>query len=84
MSPRAAKSTLTWIKRAADSGLVDAQVSLAEMMANGRGGPRDPAGALALFRAAAEAGHVGAAFATGAMLGGGHEVELMIVKVESR
>ena len=35
-----------WIARAAEAGMVDAQVALAEMLVNGRGGPRDhPAGA---------------------------------------
>ena len=47
---------------------------LADMMLNGRGGPKDHAAALALFEKAAEAGHVGAMFAVGAMMGGGHEV----------
>ena len=47
---------------------------LADMMLNGTGGAKDHPAALALFTKAAESGHVGAMFATGAMLGGGHEV----------
>jgi TPR repeat protein len=49
-----------WIKRAADAGLVEAQVALAEMMVNGRGGPRDHVEAKAVFEAAAGRGHPGA------------------------
>jgi uncharacterized protein len=41
---------------------------------NGTGGTKDHKAALALFTKAAEAGHVGAMFASGAMLGGGHDV----------
>ena len=33
-----------WIKRAADVGMVEAEVLLAEMMLNGRGGPKDHPG----------------------------------------
>ncbi|MGO4834873.1 tetratricopeptide repeat protein, partial [Rhizobiaceae sp. 2RAB30] len=39
-------------------------------MVNGRGGPRDPAGAAELFERAAGKGHVGAMFALGMMRGG--------------
>ena len=63
-----------WIARAAGSGMIDAEVALAEMSLNGVGGTRDHAEALVLFRRAADRGHVGAMFAVGAMLGGGHEV----------
>ena len=63
-----------WIKRAADVGMIDAEVMLADMMLNGRGGPKDHPNALILFEKAAERGHVGAMFAVGAMHGGGHEV----------
>jgi hypothetical protein len=52
----------------------EAQVALAELILNGRGGPKDHPAALALFQKAAANGHVGATFAVGAMLGGGHEV----------
>ena len=54
----------------------DAQVALAEMMVNGRGGPRDHDAALVLFEKAAEEGHVGAMFALGALHGGGHDVRM--------
>ena len=54
--------------------MAEAEVMLAEMMLNGRGGPKDHSGALALFEKAAARGHVGAIFAVGAMRGGGHEV----------
>ena len=54
--------------------MLDAQMTLAEMMVNGRGGPRDHTAALALFAKAAEQGHVGGMFALGAMHGGGHDV----------
>ena len=47
----------------------DSTVALAEMMVNGRGGPRDLAGALTLLEKAAEAGHSGAMFALGALYG---------------
>ena len=48
--------------------------ALAEMMSNGRGGPRDLAAALELFEKAAEKGHSGAMFALGALYGGGHDL----------
>src|ERR1019366_4274305 len=63
-----------WIAGAAQVGMPEAEVMLAEMMLNGRGGAKDHAGALALFEKAAGRGHVGAMFAVGAMKGGGHEV----------
>ena len=63
-----------WIKRAADAGLQDAKVLLAEMMLNGRGGACDHGEAFRVFKQAAEAGHAGAAFATGMMLRGGHDI----------
>jgi TPR repeat protein len=47
---------------------------LADMMLNGRGGPKDHPAALVLFEKAATQGHTGAMFAVGAMLGGGHDV----------
>ena len=33
-----------WIKRAADVGMVEAEVQLAELMLTGRGGPKDHPG----------------------------------------
>jgi TPR repeat protein len=48
--PEAARA---WITRASAAGLREAQVALAEMMVNGRGGPRDTAAALELFEKAA-------------------------------
>ena len=65
-----------WITRAADQGMLEAVVTLADMMVNGIGGPRDHVGAFALFERAARKGHVGAMFAFGAMHGGGHDVPL--------
>ncbi len=62
--------------RAADAGVADAQVALAEMMINGRGGPRDPIGALQLFEKAAAERHSGAMFALGAQYGGGHDMPI--------
>jgi TPR repeat protein len=55
-------------------GIADAEAALAEMMVNGRGGPRDPAGAASLFESAAAEGHVGAMFALGARKSGGYGV----------
>jgi hypothetical protein len=52
----------------------EAEVALAELKLQGRGGPRDHPGALELFTRAAGRGHIGAMFSTGAMHGGGHEV----------
>jgi TPR repeat protein len=43
-------------------------------MVNGRGGPRDPAGAASLFESAAAKGHVGAMFALAALKSGGYGV----------
>jgi uncharacterized protein len=54
--------------------LADAEVALAEMMVNGRGGPADIPAALQLFEKAAGEGHVGAMFALGALHGGGHQI----------
>ena len=42
------------------------------MLVNGRGGPRDLAGAVKLFEKAAAQGHSGAMFALGTLHGGGH------------
>jgi TPR repeat protein len=44
------KAARAWFTRAADSGMADAQVALAEMMLNGRGGPVSTAAALELVR----------------------------------
>src|SRR6202041_80514 len=59
---------------AAAIGMPEAEVALAELRLQGRGGPRDHPGALELFTRAAGRGHIGAMFSTGAMHGGGHEV----------
>ena len=64
------------LRRAANAGLPDAQVALAEMMVNGRGGPRLPAVALDLFEKAAAKGHSGAMFALGALHSGGHHLAM--------
>jgi TPR repeat protein len=63
-----------WLARAADAGVVDAQVMLGEMMVNGRGGSRDDDAALALFNKAARQGHAGAMFALGVLADGSREV----------
>jgi TPR repeat protein len=63
-----------WIARAAQVGMLDAQVALGEMMLTGTGGACDPPGALALFEKAAANGHVAAMFATGVVYGGVHGV----------
>jgi len=59
-----------WFTRASDSGMSDAQVALAEMMLNGRGGPPSTAAAQELFEKAASKG--GAMYALGALHAGGH------------
>jgi TPR repeat protein len=46
------------------------------MIVNGRGGPRDPAAAQALFEKAAAKGHSGAMFALGALHSGGHRLPI--------
>ena len=56
--------------------LQSAQVALAEMMVNGRGGPASPAEARELFEKAAAKGHAGAMFALGAMYGRGHNMPM--------
>jgi uncharacterized protein len=61
------KTARAWFKRAADSGMSDFQVALAEMMLNGRGGPACAAAALDLFEKAAAKGHAGAMFALGVL-----------------
>ena len=58
------------------SALQSAQVALAEMMVNGRGGPASPAEARELFEKAAAKGHAGAMFALGAMYGRGHNMPM--------
>jgi TPR repeat protein len=63
-----------WIARAAETGMVDAQVALGEMMLTGTGGACDPPGALALFEKAAAKGHLAAMFAAGIVYGGAHGV----------
>ena len=59
-----------WIARAAEAGIVDAQVALGEMMLTGTGGASDPPGALALFEKAAANGHPSAMFANGVVYSG--------------
>jgi TPR repeat protein len=54
--------------------MADAEAALAEMMVNGRGGPRDSFTAIALFQKAAREGHVGAMFALGVLYSGGHDI----------
>jgi uncharacterized protein len=63
-----------WIARAAEVGMVDAQVALGDMMLTGTGGACDPPGALALFEKAAANGRLAAMFATGVIYGGGRGV----------
>ena len=63
-----------WLTRAADAGVVDAQVMLGEIMVNGRGGPHDCDAARALFEKAARQGHAGAMFALGVLADGRREV----------
>ena len=65
---------LDWVRRAAESGLLEARLELAEMLVNGRGRPRDSQAAKEIFLAAANNGHAGAMFALGAMFAGGHGV----------
>lgn len=64
----------SWISKAAEAGITDAEVTLGQMMVNGTGGPRDHTRALRLFEVAAAKGHAGAEFAVGALFGGGHDV----------
>jgi TPR repeat protein len=59
-----------WIARAAEVGIVEAQVVLGEMMLTGTGGAYDPPGALALFEKAAASGHPAAMFANGVIYSG--------------
>ena len=63
-----------WFARAADVGLTDAQVALAEMTLHGRGGPASTTVALDLFEKAAAKGHSGAMFALGVIYTGGHDI----------
>jgi TPR repeat protein len=58
----------------AAAGLREAQVALAGMLVNGRGGPRDTAAALELIEKAAVEGHSGAMFALGALHADGHDL----------
>ena len=53
------KEGRNWIARAAEVGMVDAQVALGEMMLTGTGGACDPPGALALLEKAAANGQLG-------------------------
>jgi uncharacterized protein len=59
-----------WMARATAGGSAAAKAVLAEMMLHGRGGPRDVAGAVALFEEAAAADHLGALFALGVLYAG--------------
>jgi TPR repeat protein len=59
--PADAAAARIWFAKAGDGGMADALVALAEMMVNGRGGPRDHFDAARHFLRAAELGH-GAAF----------------------
>ena len=64
-----------WLGKAAEAGMIDAQLAYARLLVEGIGGPEDHSGALAMYIRAAEAGSVPAMFSLGAMYGGGHEVE---------
>ena len=66
----------SWFMRAADADLPDAQVALAEMMVNGRGGPANSVAAKKLFEKAASKNHSGAMFALGAMCSGGKSLPI--------
>jgi hypothetical protein len=61
---------MTCASRAAEAGIVDAQVMLAELMLNGRGGPSDRDAARDLFEKAAAQGDAAAMFALGAIADG--------------
>ncbi|MDT8870631.1 tetratricopeptide repeat protein [Komagataeibacter rhaeticus] len=63
-----------WLERAAGHGLPEACIAAAQIRLEGHGGPRDHAGALALYHRAAAAGRAEAMFSLGAMYGGGHDV----------
>lgn len=68
------KAAREYFARAAQGGLADSLVALAEMLANGRGGTQDVVSAKRLFEQAAANGHGGAMFALGAMHGGGYGI----------
>jgi TPR repeat protein len=68
------KAAREWFGRAAEGGITDSQVALAEMLINARGGPPDAPAALRLCEQAAAKGHSGAMFALGAMYSGGHNI----------
>ena len=61
-----------WFAKASDAGMPDAQVALAEIMVDGRGGASEIPAALNLLEKAAAQGHSGAMFALGALYSGGH------------
>ncbi|MEJ3866063.1 hypothetical protein WGU94_10280, partial [Campylobacter jejuni] len=65
-----------------EGGITDAQVALAEMLVNGRGGPQDTPAALKLCEQAAAKDHAGAMFALGAMYSGGHAIAVDRAKAE--
>ena len=60
-----------WFVKASDAGMPDAQVALAEMMVNGRGGASEFPTALNLLEKVVAQGHGGATF-TLALYSGGH------------
>jgi TPR repeat protein len=60
----------TWLGRAAENGIAEAQVMLGELLLNARGGPRDQGAAANLFEKAAAQGHAGAMFAMGVLADG--------------
>ncbi|TIO38146.1 MAG: sel1 repeat family protein, partial [Mesorhizobium sp.] len=66
-----AQQARAWFAQAAEGGMLDAQVALAEMLLNGSGGKRSPEAAIQLFRRAAADGHAGAMFALGALQSSG-------------
>jgi len=62
------REALMWLKRAAQGGNTTAMVGLAAMMAEGRGAPRDEAGAVRWLTRAAELGHLHAQYNLGNMI----------------
>lgn len=64
-----------WLGNAATHGNAAAQFEMASRYRSGRGVPRDPVQAAALFRLAADQGHATAQFGLGQMLATGNGVE---------
>ena len=72
--PQDYSAAVSWYRKAAEQGDVDAKFELGLMYSNGQGAPQDNAAAVSWYRQAAEQGHATAQFNLGLMYSNGQGV----------